>query len=180
MACALLPPTMKFLRPLSLVLAALSLALPALAAPKKLLVVSITTGFRHSSIETGEKVLGELARGGMGIVYRVQQLEPARTVALKMLLPHQVTSPGMVERFRLEARAIVIGHTVSANGRIATRFGGRVVQIDTGMLAGAFYPGGRASALEIHEGRFVAIYEDGREQLPITLTTKNEAASPAR
>src|SRR5437867_12027854 len=30
------------------------------AAPKKLLVVTITKGFRHSSIPTAEKVLGEL------------------------------------------------------------------------------------------------------------------------
>ena len=74
---------------------------------------------------------------------------------------------------RLQARAIVVGHTVAANGRIATRFGGRVVQIDTGMLGGTFYPGGRASALEIRDGSFVAIYEDGREQLPIRLITSN-------
>ena len=60
-----------------------------------------------------------------------------------------------------------------ANGRIATRFGGRVVQIDTGMLGGTFYPGGRASALEIRDGGFVAVYEDGREQLPIRLITSN-------
>jgi type 1 glutamine amidotransferase len=47
---------------LALILAAAcGFALPAVAAPKKLLVISITTGFRHSSIETGEKVLGELA-----------------------------------------------------------------------------------------------------------------------
>ena len=32
------------------------------AAPKKLLVVSTTTGFRHSSIETGEKILAQLAK----------------------------------------------------------------------------------------------------------------------
>lgn len=31
-------------------------------APKKLLVVTVTTGFRHSSIETAEKVLEELAQ----------------------------------------------------------------------------------------------------------------------
>jgi type 1 glutamine amidotransferase len=37
------------------------LAAPALAAPKKLLVVTVTKGFRHSSIPTAEKVLGELA-----------------------------------------------------------------------------------------------------------------------
>jgi hypothetical protein len=75
---------------------------------------------------------------------------------------------------RLQARAIVIGHTVAPNGRITTRFGGRVVQIDTGMLGGTFYPGGRASALEIQDGRFVAIYEDGREPLPVSLTSRND------
>ena len=54
----------------------------------------------------GYEVYEEIARGGMGIVYRARQLEPQRAVALKMLLPHQVASPGMLERFRLEARAI--------------------------------------------------------------------------
>ena len=105
--------------------------------------------------------------------------------------PALVSRPGRRERGelagdlttmleRLQARAIVIGHTVAANGRIATRFGGRVVQIDTGMLGGTFYPGGRASALEIQDGRFVAIYEDGREQLPIRLITRNESPAAAR
>src|ERR1041385_410298 len=32
------------------------------AAPKKILVVETTSGFRHSSIPTGEKVLSELAQ----------------------------------------------------------------------------------------------------------------------
>ena len=81
---------------------------------------------------------------------------------------------------RLQARAIVVGHSVAANGRITTRFGGRVVQIDTGMLGGTFYPGGRASALEIQDGRFVAIYEDGREQLPVRLITRNDHPSDLR
>src|SRR2546429_6182838 len=34
---------------------------PGLAAPRKLLVVTVTKGFRHSSIPTAEKVLGQLA-----------------------------------------------------------------------------------------------------------------------
>src|SRR6266436_8046911 len=34
----------------------------AQAAPKKVLVVTVTKGFRHSSIPTAEKVLGELAK----------------------------------------------------------------------------------------------------------------------
>ena len=78
---------------------------------------------------------------------------------------------------KLQARAIVVGHTVTPNNRITARFGGRVVQIDTGMLGEAFFPGGRASALEIQDGRFVAIYEDGREPLPIRLITRNESLS---
>lgn len=47
----------------TLITAALTagLALTALAAPKKVLVVTTTTGFRHSSIPTAEKILGMLA-----------------------------------------------------------------------------------------------------------------------
>ncbi len=66
---------------------------------------------------------------------------------------------------KLNARAIVTGHTVMGDGRLKTRFGGRVIQLDTGMLGGTFYPSGRASALEIRDGRFTAIYEDRREPL---------------
>jgi hypothetical protein len=68
------------------------------------------------------------------------------------------------------ARAIVIGHTVTPTGRITPRFGGRVVQIDTGMLT-AVYKGGRPSALEIVGDKWTAIYEDGRQPLPVTLAT---------
>ena len=62
------------------------------------------------------------------------------------------------------ARAIVIGHTVAAGGRIAPRFDGRVFQIDTGMQP-AYVPAGAASALEIARGVFTAIYEDRRDVL---------------
>lgn len=40
----------------------LCLAETSYAAPKKVLVVTVTKGFRHSSIPTAEKVLGELAQ----------------------------------------------------------------------------------------------------------------------
>jgi WD40 repeat protein len=53
----------------------------------------------------GHEVQEEIARGGMGIVYRARQLEPPRTVALKMLLPHQSGLALMRERFRLEIQA---------------------------------------------------------------------------
>jgi hypothetical protein len=62
------------------------------------------------------------------------------------------------------ARAIVIGHTVTPEARIQTRFGDRVVQIDTGMQP-AYVENGRASALEIRNRVFTAIYADRRDVL---------------
>jgi hypothetical protein len=67
---------------------------------------------------------------------------------------------------RLGARSIVIAHTVSPSGRIATRFDGRVVQIDTGMQP-AYVPNGRASALEIRNGETTAIYTDRRDPVVV-------------
>ncbi len=55
---------------------------------------------------------------------------------------------------------IVVGHTVQRSGRIRPRFGDKVLLIDTGMLS-SYYPGGRASALEIcGDSRFSAKYLD--------------------
>ena len=54
----------------------------------------------------GYEVVEEIARGGMGIVYRARQFDPPRTVALKMLLPYQLGSPEMAQRFRMEVRAL--------------------------------------------------------------------------
>ena len=68
---------------------------------------------------------------------------------------------------RLGARAVVMGHTPVASTSITSRFGGRVLLIDTGMLGGEFYPKGRASALEMRGEVLTAIYEDGR-RVPIT------------
>jgi hypothetical protein len=67
---------------------------------------------------------------------------------------------------KLRARAIVVGHTVAATGRITTRFDGRVIQIDTGMQP-AYVQNGRASALEIKGGEATAIYVDRRDPVHI-------------
>jgi hypothetical protein len=77
----------------------------------------------------------------------------------------------------LGARAIVIGHTAPAGFRIATRFEGRVIQIDTGMLGGTFYPGGMASALEIRSDSLVAIYPAEREGLPARIPALGSPAT---
>jgi endonuclease-3 len=49
---------------------------------------------------------------------------------------------------KAQARAIVVGHTVTPTGRGHRTLDGRVIQIDTGMQP-AYAQGGRASALEI-------------------------------
>ena len=77
---------------------------------------------------------------------------------------------------RMSARAIVIGHTVATTGRITPRFGGRVIQIDTGMQP-AYAQGGRASALEIVRGEATAIYVDRRD--PIAVAKRAGASDPA-
>src|SRR5215471_553808 len=58
----------------------------------------LAPGSRISDYE----LLAEVARGGMGIVYRAQQYLPPRIVALKMILPLHLNSQGTLGRFRVE------------------------------------------------------------------------------
>jgi WD40 repeat protein/tetratricopeptide (TPR) repeat protein len=53
----------------------------------------------------GYEILGELGKGGMGIVYRARQVRLNRVVALKMILPARAGDEG-VARFRVEAEAV--------------------------------------------------------------------------
>ncbi len=51
------------------------------------------------------EILGEIGRGGMGVIYRARQRHSRRIVALKRVLSYHADSPDTLVRFRREAEA---------------------------------------------------------------------------
>src|SRR5262245_54977967 len=59
----------------------------------------------------GYRLLGRIGSGGMGSVYRAEDVSSGRQVALKLISPDYAGSASAVERFRQEGRlASLINH----------------------------------------------------------------------
>jgi WD40 repeat protein len=98
----------------------------------------------------GYTIVGELGRGGMGVVYRARHLALDRPVALKMVLAGPVLSPQSRRRLQQEARSI---------GRLQHP---NVVQVyDVGEQGGRPY-----LAMELVEGGTLARRLDGHPRRP--------------
>ena len=73
----------------------------------------------------------------------------------------------------LDAKRMVVGHTVTG-GAIESRFGGRHISIDNGMLE--LYRGGHRIALEIVNDEIRAIHDGGTIAIPLSMYAESSAA----
>jgi serine/threonine protein kinase len=76
------------------------------------------------------EIIGELSRGGMGIVYKGYQRELDRHVAIKVVTPQLLEHPEFVERFFREAKALArLNHPHIVQVYDADRDGGTVFMV---------------------------------------------------
>ncbi|MGE3459101.1 MAG: protein kinase, partial [Kofleriaceae bacterium] len=74
------------------------------AASRRIVHTFDVVGLEHPTTLGGTyRLLHEISRGGMGVVYRAQDLALERPVAIKMLRPELAEASGFVEQLRVEA-----------------------------------------------------------------------------
>ena len=87
--------------------------------------VSMATDARIGSELAGYRIEAPIGRGGMGVVYRAEQLRLGRKVALKLLAPELAENQGFRARFehesRLAARPRPPEHRAALRGRRGRR-----------------------------------------------------------
>jgi len=79
---------------------------PTVAPPGKSSPPSPVEGATPVAQRLGDyELVAEIARGGMGVIYRAHQHSLQRTVAVKLILAGQLASPDDIRRFHIEAQA---------------------------------------------------------------------------
>jgi len=108
-----------------------------------------TVGLPAGTRVAGYQIVGVLGEGGMGVVYRAQQLRPKREVALKLIRPGLATA-SLLRRFEFEAEVL---------GRL--QHPGIAQIIEAGTFEGVIGAGGGPQpffAMELVEGRTLIDY----------------------